>query len=136
MPLNKAILSLQYYIRTIPYFAVCVGIAAGLFAGVRLHADSISELLYSIFIGAAIGYLLVAKPITKILAAIVVILQSQVELIYQLPQKSEEAPKPTEDLVVAEKPVVAEVKSEPVVEAPKEPEKTAKKVAMKRKPKS
>ncbi len=136
--LNKAILSLQYYITTIPYFAVCIGAVAGLMAIIPMHAETVTDRLFSVFIGAAIGFF-ISRVITKILGAIVIILQHQVELIYRLPEKVEEAPKPTEDLVVVEKPAVeaaVEVKSEPVVEAPKETDKGSKKVAMKRKPKA
>jgi hypothetical protein len=154
--LNKSILSLQYYSNILPYISVCIAAILGAACIIPLHAESVTERLGIIFIGVFFGYYL-SKVITKILDALVQILQSQVEMIYRLPSKSEEPEPPVEVVattsvspVVEESPVevvavtsvassVVEepsVKEEVTVEAPKEPEKVGKKVSVKRKTKA
>jgi len=139
--LNKSILSLQYYSNILPYISVCIGAVLGTASIIPLHAESVANRLGIIFIGVFFGYYL-GRVITKILDALVQILRSQVEMIYHLPTKSEEptvevAPTTVVAPTVPEAPVVEStpVKQETVVEAPKEPEKVGKKVAMKRKAK-
>jgi len=137
--LNKSILSLQYYSKMLPYISVSVGAVVGLFAILPLHAESILQRLGTIFISMAVGYFL-SRVVTKVLDAIVVILQSQVEMLYRLPAKNEEPESPVEAVTatVVATPVVEEtvVKQEVVVEAPKEPIKNNKKVTAKRKAKA